>query len=794
MVHIPFLTSAWSPEGKHCFITGGSQGLGMSLGVALASQGAHVTLVARSETKLEKAAEAAFSARKSEAQKISFFPADVSSFAGAKEAIEWSASKSEKRTIHSCSASVGEIPDAVFACAGGASPGFFLHQKEEDFQAGIKTNLQTALATSHAAASIMVKGGVKGKIVLISSTAGLMALPGYQQYSPMKHAIRGLAEGLRTEMLLYDISVHCYFPGTIFTPGYELENRTKPALTRAIEGTDGLTPEQCAAAMIKGIQRDHFFITSDFQTELFRVAATGITVPSNNWLWDKLVLGIAQIALPIWRHFDADRTIRKYAKDHPEEVRTTSRDRDANSNYRTIFLLSLTHRLLVLIALLILPNLITPFDASPHLQMMLDAGHGQSTATQFASHLIRWDSLHFLGLANPAAMPRPTSTPGGEGLGGYAYEHSLAFQPGIIWLLRLAGYLKLGSTWSLTGAIFLTSAAAVLTSSLCCVLLYHLLLSLRIGRRFAFLASTLSILSPSPSTLVTPTPEPFFGLFTLLALCFLSAPVDVSVKNSPISWSGPTVLQIILSSCLIALSSAFRANGVLLVGHIWYNLLWQRSSKRSISSFVIRLVCLPLTTAIAVAPLVLNQIWAYKRFCLDSQIQRPWCGQTFVYNFVQSEYWNVGLFKYWELAQMPNFALAAPVLFAASWVSYQYYSSAPHEIIQNTCLGWLFGRHRRRGVTAKVETSSLSHKSSPRLLPHIHLSTITVLLLFFASHVQIALRFASPAWVGVWLGIAHLVVDHKSGKVTSSGRTWLTWLILWNIASVVLFAAFLPPA
>lgn len=254
MVHIPFLSSHWDPNGLHCFITGGSQGLGMSLGQALASRGADVTLVARSEDKLQEAAEAVLAARKSPSQKVAFYPADVSTFAGAREALEWSSTSGESRSAHKASAPVGRTPDAVFACAGGTKPGFFLQQTEEDFRAGAKTNYDTALATAHGAATIMVRNGVAGKIVLVSSTLGLMAMPGYLQYQPNKFAIRGLAEGLRAEMQLYGISVHCYFPGTIYTPGYELENKTKPALTAKIEGAaDGLTPEECADKLIKGM-------------------------------------------------------------------------------------------------------------------------------------------------------------------------------------------------------------------------------------------------------------------------------------------------------------------------------------------------------------------------------------------------------------------------------------------------------------------------------------------------------------------------------------------------------------
>lgn len=64
---------------------------------------------------------------------------------------------------------------------------------------------------------------------------------------------QGLADALRNEFLLYDITIHCYFPGTIFTPGYEVESRTKPDLTKAIEGPEeGKKPAELAAALVRG--------------------------------------------------------------------------------------------------------------------------------------------------------------------------------------------------------------------------------------------------------------------------------------------------------------------------------------------------------------------------------------------------------------------------------------------------------------------------------------------------------------------------------------------------------------
>ena len=80
-----------------------------------------------------------------------------------------------------------------------------------------------------------------------------MSLIGYGSYSPAKHALRGLADTLRFELQLYKIDVQIFFPCTMFTPGYEVENKTKPRITLKIEESDaGLTADQAAQSMLTG--------------------------------------------------------------------------------------------------------------------------------------------------------------------------------------------------------------------------------------------------------------------------------------------------------------------------------------------------------------------------------------------------------------------------------------------------------------------------------------------------------------------------------------------------------------
>lgn len=95
----------------------------------------------------------------------------------------------------------------------------------------------------------MIKNGIKsGRVVMVSSTLGLMGMIGYSQYSPTKFALRGLAECLRQELIPYNIRVSIYFVSTINSPGYEKENITKPEITKQIEDGDSSDSSPCARA------------------------------------------------------------------------------------------------------------------------------------------------------------------------------------------------------------------------------------------------------------------------------------------------------------------------------------------------------------------------------------------------------------------------------------------------------------------------------------------------------------------------------------------------------------------
>src|SRR5215831_14293661 len=60
--------------------------------------------------------------------------------------------------------------------------------------------------------------GAKGRIVMISSVAGKNGNPLMAPYCTSKHAIEGLSESLRRELMLYGIDVVIVAPGAVKTP------------------------------------------------------------------------------------------------------------------------------------------------------------------------------------------------------------------------------------------------------------------------------------------------------------------------------------------------------------------------------------------------------------------------------------------------------------------------------------------------------------------------------------------------------------------------------------------------
>ncbi|KAI7850008.1 hypothetical protein BDC45DRAFT_469122 [Circinella umbellata] len=273
----------FEPAKKHCFITGGSTGLGKSLAIELIKKGANVTIVARRSSELDKAAREMEAYKINKEQRIVTISADMTS----KEDVV--------RALEEAKVKMGSVPEIVCTCAGASFPKYFCDHSMDDFEYLTKLNYLGQAYVAHQATILMRDNDVKnGKIVFVSSMLGLLSFAGYSAYSPTKFAIRGLADTLRNELKRYNIDVHIFFPGNIDSPGYVVENSTKPEVTKTIEGASpAMDPKECAKALLSGLYSGHYMITTEFIGEVLRCATRGVN-PSNNYVIDFFLAVIAQ--------------------------------------------------------------------------------------------------------------------------------------------------------------------------------------------------------------------------------------------------------------------------------------------------------------------------------------------------------------------------------------------------------------------------------------------------------------------------------------------------------------------
>lgn len=283
--------------------------MGLSLAILLVQKGAHVSIVARDQTRLNRALSKLEEARRKPEQILKAYSFSLND-----------ATQSAAALRAACVPHGGKAPDAVFACAGSSKPMFFVEMDERDLTNGMTNGYWVQAWTAFAVAKLMVRQEAKGKIVFVSSTLGYMSFLGWSSYAPAKHALRGLADTLQSELMLYSIDVHIFFPPTMFTPGYDEENKTKPKIVREIESTDdGLTADQAALALFKGVEKGQAHITGDLITSLFRASTRGAT-RMNSFVLDSIYDSIAYIATPIWRS-SVDKKVKSHRQEHKEYLR-----------------------------------------------------------------------------------------------------------------------------------------------------------------------------------------------------------------------------------------------------------------------------------------------------------------------------------------------------------------------------------------------------------------------------------------------------------------------------------------
>lgn len=251
---------------KHVVVTGGSSGIGKCVAIIAAKHGAHVTIIARDVKKLEIAKnEIIHACKNKDVQKIEYLSLDIGEDYNTVE-----------KALSDLERTMGPIYMLV-NCAGTAICGKIEDTSVEDLKKMININF---LGTYYCTKVVVqrMKASQEGIIVLTSSLAGLLGIFGYSAYCSTKFALRGLAESLSMEVEAYNISVTLCLPPDTDTPGFAVEELSKPLETKLITQSGNLiSPEVVANKLFQDALAGKFFSTVGFNGFLLSVVSAGMS-------------------------------------------------------------------------------------------------------------------------------------------------------------------------------------------------------------------------------------------------------------------------------------------------------------------------------------------------------------------------------------------------------------------------------------------------------------------------------------------------------------------------------------
>ncbi|KAG0203878.1 hypothetical protein BGX28_003978 [Mortierella sp. GBA30] len=295
--------------------------------------------------------------------------------------------------------------------------------------------------------------------------------------------------------------------------------------------------------------------------------------------------------------------------------------------------------------------------------------------------------------------------------------------------------------------------------------LYRLSRNLFGRERFAFLTAMLYILTPSGIFMSAIYTESLFAALSFTGMLFAARG------------------QYFLATIAWSISCMARSNGILYAGFILYDLIIRMDLRRPILHKIRTLLKAGFLCVIIWAGFLAVQAYGYSLYCtnMSNLEKRPWCDSAApsIYTFVQDFYWNVGFMRYYELKQIPNFLMAAPmiVLSASGIVYYALYDP-------------------RRTLSLGRLSSAVQEKSTPPFMrlaayPYIVLWAALLLSNITTMHIQIITRAFSCLPPVYWFA-AHQFEIHAPGAGWT--KTISTFFVMYGLIGIILFANFFPPA
>ncbi|HEY0227423.1 MAG TPA: SDR family oxidoreductase [Mycobacterium sp.] len=237
--------------GKRCFVTGAASGIGRATALRLAAYGAELFLTDRDADGL---AQTVADARALGVQVVEHRALDIADY---DQVAAFGAD------IHARHPSM----DVVMNIAGVSAWGTVDRLTHEQWNRMISINLMGPIHAIETFVPPMVAAGRGGRLVNVSSAAGLVALPWHAAYSASKYGLRGLSEVLRFDLARHRIGVSVVVPGAVRTPLVDTVeiagvNREDPKVSRWVNRFSGhaVSAETAAEKILAGVAKNRYLV------------------------------------------------------------------------------------------------------------------------------------------------------------------------------------------------------------------------------------------------------------------------------------------------------------------------------------------------------------------------------------------------------------------------------------------------------------------------------------------------------------------------------------------------------
>lgn len=238
-------------EGKKAIVTGGAAGIGRSISLALADEGADVAIA---DVQTEKAEAVAAEIREKGRRSVAL-ACDV----GYSEQVDQMVARAAKE--------LGGLHILVNNAAVIAQ-GLFWETGDEQWDQIIRNNLSSVFFCSRAAARVMIEQKQGGRIISMSSIHATLSEPNAGPYTAAKGGIEAFSRTMAAELAPHKILVNCVAPGATYseltTPMYT--ESVKQALFQRVPLKEIAQPEWIAAGVVFLASADARYMTGQVLT------------------------------------------------------------------------------------------------------------------------------------------------------------------------------------------------------------------------------------------------------------------------------------------------------------------------------------------------------------------------------------------------------------------------------------------------------------------------------------------------------------------------------------------------